>query len=176
MGRPKFQSDVFSIGLVLYRMFSGKLPEWPFEWPLAGYDKLQARVRPELIRVLRKAIQLDPKKRYSDAVQMYTEFELLHSGARKQKRPRAKRGGKNGTRRGSSWRQQQWREFQRSFKAQLDTRHQCRRCEGPVSESMQACPWCGFDKPALGSETRMPAHCPRCERGVKNDWDYCPWC
>ncbi len=176
MGRPKFQSDVFSIGLVLYRMFSGKLPEWPFEWPLAGYDKLQARVRPELIGILRKAIQLDPKKRYDDAVQMYTEFELLHSGARKQKRPRAKRSGKNGARRGSSWRQQQWREFQRMFKAQLDTRHQCRRCEGPVSESMQACPWCGFDNPARGSETRMPAHCPRCERGVKNDWDYCAWC
>ena len=33
MGRPKFQSDVFSMGLVLYRLFSGKLPEWPFEWP-----------------------------------------------------------------------------------------------------------------------------------------------
>lgn len=26
MGRPKFQSDVFSVGLVLYRLFSGKLP------------------------------------------------------------------------------------------------------------------------------------------------------
>ena len=30
MGRPKFQSDVFSLGLVLYSLFSGKLPEWPF--------------------------------------------------------------------------------------------------------------------------------------------------
>ena len=76
MGRPKFQSDVFSMGLVLYRMFSGKLPEWPFEWPLVGYDKLKARVRPELIDVLKKSIQLDPKKRYKDAVAMYADFEL----------------------------------------------------------------------------------------------------
>jgi serine/threonine protein kinase len=172
MGRPKFQSDVFSMGLVLYRLFSGTLPEWPFEWPLAGNDKLQARIRPELIEVLKKAIQLDPSKRYKDAVAMHVDYERAHSHARKQKRPRAR----NGTRRSPSWRQLQWREFQRKFKTQLDTRHQCRRCEGPVAESMQACPWCGFDNPSRGSETRMPAHCPRCERGVKNDWDYCAWC
>ena len=49
MGRPKFQSDVFSLGLVLYRLLSGKLPEWPFEWPLAGHDNLAARVRAGLI-------------------------------------------------------------------------------------------------------------------------------
>ncbi|MDJ0792608.1 MAG: protein kinase [Woeseiaceae bacterium] len=173
MGRPKFQSDVFSMGLVLYRLFSGKLPEWPFEWPFSGHDKLQARVRPEVIEILRKAIQLDPARRYRDAVQMQADFERIDSHARKQKRARAK---KNGTRRGSSWRQMQWREFKRQFGKQLDCRHQCRNCEGPVSESMQACPWCGFDNPTRGCDTRMPAHCPRCERGVKNDWDYCAWC
>ena len=172
MGRPKFQSDVFSMGLVLYRLFSGKLPEWPFDWPMAGYDKLSARVRPELIEVLKKAIQLDPTKRYRDAVQMQSDFERSHSHARKQKRPRTKNGG----RRGPSWRQMQWREFQRQFRKVLHTQHNCRRCEGPVSESMQACPWCGFDNPARGSESKMPSSCPRCERGVKNDWDYCAWC
>ncbi len=172
MGRPKFQSDVFSMGLVLYRLFSGTLPEWPFEWPLVGYDKLEARVRPELIEVLKRAIQLDPAKRYESAVAMQADFERIHSHARKQKRPR----NRGGARRGLSWRQLQWREFQRKFKSQLDTRYQCRRCEGPVAESMQACPWCGFDNPSRGAETRMPAHCPRCERGVKKDWDYCAWC
>ncbi|MDJ0749782.1 MAG: serine/threonine-protein kinase [Woeseiaceae bacterium] len=173
MGRPKFQSDVFSMGLVLYRLFSGKLPEWPFEWPLAGHERLQARVRPEIIEILRKAIHLDPAKRYRDAVRMQADFKRIDSHARKQKQARPK---KNGVRRGSSWRQMQWREFKRQFGKQLDCRYQCRNCEGPVAESMQACPWCGIDNPALGCDTRMPAHCPRCERGVKNDWDYCPWC
>lgn len=173
MGRPKFQSDVFSLGLVLYRLFSGKLPEWPFEWPLAGYERLHARVRPELVAMLKKAIQLDPSRRYRDAVQMQSEFEHLQSHARQQKQPRAR---KNGSRNDSSWRRLQWREFQRQFKAVLQTRHQCRHCEGPVAESMQACPWCGFDNPARSSETPMPSSCPRCERGVKNEWDYCAWC
>ena len=172
MGRPKFQSDVFSLGLVLYRLLSGKLPEWPFEWPLPGHDRLNVRVRPELAEMLRKAIQLDPAKRHRNAVQLQAEFEKSQSHARKQKRPRAKNGARSGT----SWRQMQWREFQRQFRKTLDTRHQCRQCEGPVADNMQACPWCGFQNPARGSESPMPSSCPRCERGVKNDWDYCAWC
>ena len=172
MGRPKFQSDVFSLGLVVYRLLSGRLPEWPFEWPLPGYDRLRARVRPEIIDVLKKAIQLDPKQRFDDAVQMHAAFVKAQSTARKQKRSKST----SSARRGTSWRRLQWREFQRQFKSQLDTRHHCRRCEGPVSESMQFCPWCGFDHPSRGSESRMPSSCPRCERGVKKDWDYCAWC
>jgi serine/threonine protein kinase len=172
MGRPKFQSDVFSMGLVLYRLFSGVLPEWPYEWPLAGYDRLTARVRPEFVQFLRKAIQLDPKKRYRDAVQMQAAFERLRSHARRQKRSRSR----NGSRNGSSWRQLQWRQFQREYRGVLETHHTCRRCEGPVAESMQYCPWCGFDHPSRGSESSMPSTCPRCERGVKKDWDYCAWC
>lgn len=172
MGRPKFQSDVFSMGLVLYRLFSGKLPEWPFEWPMVGHKQLLARVRPEFADMLKKAIQLDPAKRYRDATQMQAAFERLQSHARRQKRSRAK----NGSRSGSSWRQLQWREFQRKYRKVLQTGHQCRRCEGPVAESMQACPWCGFDNPARGSESPLQSTCPRCERGVKNDWNYCSWC
>lgn len=172
MGRPKFQSDVFSIGLVLYRLFSGKLPEWPFDWPMAGHDKLVSRVRPELALMLKKAIQLDPAKRYRNAIQMFADFERLQSHARRQKKPKARAT----TRHESAWRQVQWREFQRQFRKELDTSHHCRSCEGPVAESMQACPWCGFDNPTRGSESTMPSSCPRCERGVKNDWDYCAWC
>jgi serine/threonine-protein kinase len=172
MGRPKFQSDVFSMGLVLYRLFSGKLPEWPYEWPMIGHDRLNTRLRPELTAVLKKAIQLDPAKRYRDAVQMHADFVRSQSHTRKQKQSKTR----NGARRGTSWRQLQWRQFQGQFRKVLQTHHQCRRCEGPVSEPMQACPWCGFDNPARGSDTKMPSSCPRCERGVKNDWDYCAWC
>jgi eukaryotic-like serine/threonine-protein kinase len=172
MGRPKFQSDVFSLGLVLYRLLSGKLPEWPFAWPMEGYERLNAKVRPELVEMLRKAIQLDPKDRYRDAVQMMAAFDQVQSHARRQKRSRTRGDRKAGT----AWRRMQWREFQRQYRKVLDTRHQCRNCDGPVSESMRACPWCGFDNPARSSESSMPSSCPRCERGVKNDWDYCPWC
>ena len=172
MGRPKFQSDVFSVGLVLYRLFSGKLPEWPFKWPMVGHERLQSRVRPEFEDFLRRAIRLDPDDRFRDAIQMHAAFTRLQSLARKQRKTGERRPSKSG----SSWRQMRWREFQRQYRDELETIHHCRRCEGPVAESMQACPWCGTDAPARGSTTRMPVHCPRCERGVKLDWDYCAWC
>ena len=172
MGRPKFQSDVFSVGLVLYRLLSGKLPEWPFRWPMVGNERLQSRVRPEIADILKKAIQLDPADRYRDAMHMYAAFQRAQSKARRQRRTSSSKKSRKGT----SWRQLQWREFQRQYKAELGTVHQCRRCEGPASESMQACPWCGIDNPTRDAASRMPMHCPRCERGVKLDWDYCAWC
>ena len=94
MGRPKFQSDVFSVGLVLYRLLSGKLPEWPFKWPMVGNNKLKERVRPELAEVLRKAIQLDPADRYRNAIEMYAAFEQVRSRARRQRRSRRKNGSR----------------------------------------------------------------------------------
>ncbi len=122
--------------------------------------------------MLKRAIKLDPTKRYRDAVQMQAVFERAQSHARKQRRASAKGSDK----RESEWRQFQWRQFQRDYREILDTRFQCRHCEGPVAESMQACPWCGFDNPARSAGSAYASSCPRCERGVKNDWLYCPWC
>ncbi len=176
MGRPKFQSDVFSLGLVLYRLFSGKLPEWPFRWPMVGHDRLQSRYGADIALILKKAIQLDPADRYRSAVHMLAAF-------RNQRRKagngngRAKKRSRQAAERGSaSWRKLQWREFQKVYRKAFGTAHDCRKCGGPVAEAMLACPWCGKDNPAKGDATRMPSICPRCERGVKNDWQYCAWC
>lgn len=174
MGRPKFQSDVFSLGLVLYRLFSGKLPEWPFKWPMVGHDRLIARVSPEFASLLRKAIQLDPADRYRSAIDMYADFRKVKRRAERKKT--ISKSGSNSGRSRASWRSIQWRDFQRQFRSALDTRHNCRRCHGPVSEAMQSCPWCGTGHPTRRAETDMPTICPRCERGVKKDWHYCSWC
>lgn len=77
MGKPSLRSDVFSLGLVIYRMFSGELPEWPFEWPAPGYRKLRSRVHPDMIAFLRKAIDVNPRKRFRDAVQMQAAFPAV---------------------------------------------------------------------------------------------------
>lgn len=171
MGRPKFQSDVFSVGLVLYRLLSGKLPEWPFRWPMVGHDRLQARAGIQIAEILRRAIQLDPADRFKNAIQMHAAFQRARSNAR-----RLGRSKKSVPNPDASWRRLQWREFQRRYKAELLTRYNCRRCDGPVAESMQACPWCGIDNPSRHAVSSLPMRCPRCERGVKLDWDYCAWC
>ena len=57
MGRPSRRSDVFATGLVLWQMFSGHLPEWPFDLPLAGYAKLKYALHPDMIAVLKRALE-----------------------------------------------------------------------------------------------------------------------
>jgi len=79
MGRPSTRSDVFSIGLIIYRMLSGRWPEWPFEWPPPGYKRLRGRIHPELIAFLKRAIDVKPTKRFRDADQMLNAFRRLKS-------------------------------------------------------------------------------------------------
>jgi serine/threonine-protein kinase len=94
MGKPSFRSDVFSLGLILYRMFSGEWPEWPYTWPPAGYRKLRGRVHTDLVDFLRKAIEINPRNRFRDADQMLAAFRkvkgkaLYHATARQRRRAR----------------------------------------------------------------------------------------
>ena len=79
LGRPMFQSDVFALGLVVYRMFSGQLPEWPHEWPLPGYSRIRGKLRPRVLAWLRKSMELRPQERYRSAVTMQRAFDQIHA-------------------------------------------------------------------------------------------------
>lgn len=81
MGKPSLRSDVFSSGLILYRMLSGEWPEWPYPWPAPGYARLRRRVPPEMIAFLRRAIDPLPRKRFRDGEQMLALFERLKKRA-----------------------------------------------------------------------------------------------
>jgi serine/threonine protein kinase len=75
MGKPSARSDVFSIGLLAFRVFSGKWPEYPFEWPIPGASQLRRRAHPDLIAIIRKAIAINPRHRYRNATQMQRQWE-----------------------------------------------------------------------------------------------------
>jgi hypothetical protein len=173
VGRPMFQSDVFSLGLVIYELMSGVLVEWPYTWPPEGIERLRAKLGPALTEWLRRAIAVRPQDRYKNAVVMRQEFKRIRNGAARKKRNASQ---KNESVDPALWEKVLFRQFQRKYRKALDTRYQCRQCSGPVSEAMQACPWCGEERPLERFETAFPATCPRCHRGSKLDWHYCPWC
>lgn len=97
MGRPSSRSDVFSLGLLFYRILSGEWPEWPFEWPMSGHSKLQGKYDAKMIAWLRKSIELQPNKRFADGAEMMAAFAKLLPGAvrfvqRQRKRRRSSPG------------------------------------------------------------------------------------
>lgn len=90
LGKLSFRSDVFSMGLLIYRMFSGELPEWPFDWPPPGAERLRRTVSRDFIAFLRRSIEVRERKRFRDGVQMQRAFEKVA--------PRALRGSGRGRR------------------------------------------------------------------------------
>ena len=173
MGRPSARSDVFSAGLILYRMMTGVLPEWPYQWPFQGLERIRKRFHPGIERLLRKALEVDPRKRFQDAVEMLAAYRAVMPRALLLK-PATQRRATRGA--ASERRTLRLREFKKRFGKALGVRHLCTRCRGPVSEAMRFCPWCSLQRSAHRAETRFPARCPRCRRGIKLDWKYCPWC
>lgn len=77
MGKPSFRSDVFSMGLLIHRMFAGELPEWPFDWPLPGAERLRRTVSRDFVAFLRRSIEVRERKRFRDGVQMQRAFEKV---------------------------------------------------------------------------------------------------
>ena len=92
MGRPNKRSDVFSLGLIMYRMLSGEWPEYPFDWPPPGAQNLRRkRVHPDLIQMIRKAISPRPRDRFADAVQMEERYEEIYKTALRNLKRKPKR-------------------------------------------------------------------------------------
>ena len=74
MGQPSFRADVFSAALVIWRILSGRLPEYPFRLPLVGTDRMRARVPIGLRELLLRNLSVDPRKRQKDAVAFHHSF------------------------------------------------------------------------------------------------------
>ena len=175
MGKPSLRSDVFSLGLLIYRMLSGKLPSWPFDWPPPGYDRLKRKTHPAFVDFLRKSLEVDARRRYGSAAEMLTAFKRLRGrvenpAARKRRR---KRTATNGA---LDWRAVQQKEFRRLFARPLEAHFHCGKCGEAMSESMKGCPWCGHTTKTFRHKTRYPARCRFCRRGMKLDWRFCPHC
>ncbi|MCH2169322.1 serine/threonine-protein kinase [Myxococcota bacterium] len=173
-GRPRFTSDVFSLGLIAYELFTGVLLSWPFDWPPDRHDRFVSKVPESVQPILRKAAEFNPTRRYENARMFHEAIEaaVAQEEARRvtpRRRRRTPRHTPSPLLAGA-------RAFQRMQGRHLGMRYDCYRCEGPISESMSFCPWCGTGENSFRAVTSYPLVCPECERGVRAEWSACPWC
>ncbi len=76
MGKPGYRSDVFSLGLVIYRMLAGETPEYPFD-SFPGFNRLRRGLSNELVSLIRKAIDPMPSKRFRDGVALQNALSRI---------------------------------------------------------------------------------------------------
>jgi serine/threonine-protein kinase len=173
-GRPRYASDVFSLGLIAYELLTGVLLSWPFEWPPQNHDRFEAKVPAPLRAVLRKAAEFDPRNRYRNGQEFHQALERafarLEVQATRTVRKRRKRKA------APSPLGVQAAAFRRAHGRQLGMRFFCHRCDGPIAEEMKYCPWCGSADNSFREISSYPLVCPECERGVRPEWKVCPWC
>ena len=81
MGKPSFRSDVFAMGLLLYKMVTGHVPEYPFKWPHPEYARLRRKAHPAFIALIRKALEPEPRRRYTDGQALYDAYMNLPTAA-----------------------------------------------------------------------------------------------
>jgi serine/threonine-protein kinase len=173
-GRPGYSSDVFSLGLTAYQLLTGVLPGWPFAWPLEAHDRFVKRVPKEVQPVLRRALQVHAPKRWATGVAFHEALErAMHRSEERKAKPRRRPSPK---RRDTTPFELETRWFRRQYGAQLDLRFDCHACDGPISEAMTYCPWCGANDNSFREVTKQALVCPDCERGVRPEWTACPWC
>jgi serine/threonine-protein kinase len=76
MGKPTYRSDVFSLGLVIYRMFSGAVPDYPFN-SLPAFNRFRKGVSRDFVSIIKKSIEPKPSHRFRDAVAMLNALSKI---------------------------------------------------------------------------------------------------
>lgn len=81
LGKPSFRSDVFAMGLLLYRMLTGYLPEYPFTWPPKRHERLRRKAHPDFIKIIRKCLEVPPRRRFRDACALDGAYQRIRRKA-----------------------------------------------------------------------------------------------
>lgn len=81
MGKPSFRSDVFAMGLLLYKMITGHIPDYPFKWPPPEHARLRRKAHPALIKLIRKSLEPEPRRRFANGQALYRAYMNLPTAA-----------------------------------------------------------------------------------------------
>ena len=70
------QSDIYSIGAVMYYLYAGEDPK-RFMWSLKRSDMSDKGIPPNIIEIIRKATEFDPENRYKDCDEFISDLDRI---------------------------------------------------------------------------------------------------
>ncbi|MGK7944921.1 MAG: WG repeat-containing protein, partial [Microcystaceae cyanobacterium] len=81
MGKPKFSSDIYAVGMIAIQGITGNLDQ-PFPENIMGEIEWQAQanINPSLSNILSKMVRYDFRERYQDATEALEEVKQFLSG------------------------------------------------------------------------------------------------
>lgn len=93
MGRPSARSDVFALALIIYKILTSHLPEYPFDWPPPSSATLRRKAHPDFVEFIRRSLEIRPNRRFGDAVEMLHAFQRLKPRIRRYAATKRKKKG-----------------------------------------------------------------------------------
>ncbi len=171
-------SDTYALGALFHLLVTGEMPpprtSRMRRSPISSLvrEKAGARAANLTSRLLHPRVEM----RLTDLARIQRRFEALaKAGSRRRLKTIVERAD---LRRQRADIEKRWWEFEQRFSGffkpfPLDW--VCVECQGPASEGMLFCPWCG-DLLRFRSVATFPRYCARCEHGLHNEWVCCPWC
>ncbi len=175
-GYPCFASDVFSSGLIAHQLMTGKLPKWPFQWPFAGFETLERKAPQELISIIQKATHPKHSARYRNAQELLFAYQKASPSIEKFNKQLSIHRSSLLRTDAKKVKELKFKGFLKRSQRSLHLYFECPECQGPISEHMSCCPWCGLNEISFSEHTDFPCYCDRCHHGLLDEWKYCPWC
>ena len=86
LGKPSPRSDVFSAGMILWRMMAGDIPEWPFHAPYPGTARARRGFSSAMVDLAHRSTDVEPRFRFADARTMLQAFRRVRAQAVKKSR------------------------------------------------------------------------------------------
>ena len=85
---------MFSLGLVIYELLSGYLPEWPYDWPPPEVKRVREKLGAKLMGWLRRSIEVRPQNRFKNARDDVPRVQAAAQRRRQEAPPRASEQGR----------------------------------------------------------------------------------
>jgi hypothetical protein len=178
LGQVGPEADTYALGALFHLLVTGTIP--PVRTTRMRRSTVSAAMRElggaRAEQLARRLLHPQPRQRLRDLTVIRARMKaMVRPGTRRRLKALVESAN---LRRQRAELEKRWAEFEQRFVETFKPfglEWVCVSCQGPASEGMLFCPWCG-DLLRFRSAATFPRYCARCEHGIHDEWECCAWC